>query len=504
MTIAGIDVGTTGCKCTVMDDTGRMLAQAYEEYEDERSELQKREESKRGIREIDAGGIWKSVCRVLEQGVNTSGHIDAIGVTSFGETCVFVGADGEPAAKAMLYTDVRGEEQSQRLIQHFGRESLGNVAGVMPASMFSLPKWMWIRENRPELYEQTSWILPVADFIVFKLCGAAQTDYSLAARTMAFDVRTLAWDRQILDYAGIDMEKLPRIVATGTKAGTIRPDVAGRLGLSDGTIIVTGCHDQVAAAVGTGILAEGMAVDGTGTVECITPMFSHIPESAGLFQGNYAIVPYVSAGSYVCYAFSFTGGALLKWFRDAIASAEAKLLREQGKNPYEEWNRRVGDEPTGLLVLPYFAGAATPYMDPDAKGAVIGLTTETSSMELYRALMEGVTYEMRLNIERLEKAGVHIASLRATGGGAASKVWLQMKADILNLPIISMGAAQSGTLGCIMLTGVACGIYADLEEAGRKLVREESVYTPREEMHAAYEPLYVRYRGLYEAVKSVL
>ncbi|MBC7959526.1 MAG: carbohydrate kinase, partial [Vallitaleaceae bacterium] len=150
------------------------------------------------------------------------------------------------------------------------------------------------------------------------------------------------------------------------------------------------------------------------------------------------------------------------------------------------------------------SGAATPYMDSYSRGAIVGLTTETTSAEIYRALMEGVTYEMLLNIEHLEQAGIYINELRATGGGATSPIWLQMKADILNKKIVSLGAAQSGTLGCIMLAGVACGIYKNLEEAADVFVKLGDTYTPNQKMHEKYMKYYTQYKRLYAAIKSVI
>jgi xylulokinase len=162
------------------------------------------------------------------------------------------------------------------------------------------------------------------------------------------------------------------------------------------------------------------------------------------------------------------------------------------------------DEPTGLLVLPHFAGAATPYMDTGSKGAILGLTTATTAAEIYRACMEGVAYEMRLNYEALSDSGIHFARLNATGGGAKSRVWMQMKADILNLPITALKTADAGTVGSAMLTGIAVGLFRDLDDAADRMVQEMETYAPRAEMHEKYMKIYERYRAVYSAVRPLM
>lgn len=495
MSIAGIDIGTTGCKCTAYSDEGKFINEAYREY---------RINKHNGEHELDAWDVWLNVKEVISEACKDIKDLKCIGVTSFGEAAVLVGANDKPLQKSMLYTDPRGSEECKSLIDHFGISRINQITGLNPHTMYTISKLMWIKKWQPEVYEVTKHIFLFEDFIVYMLCGIRQIDYSLASRTMAFDIEKLQWNDEILAFTGIDQNKLSQIVPIGSVAGNVKEELIDELCISSDTIIVSGCHDQVAAAIGTGILEEGTAVDGTGTVECITPIFKGIPNGKVLQEGSYAIVPYYKYGYYVTYAFSFTGGALLQWYRDKIANYEAEEAKTNGLNPYETFDKAVGNNPSGLLVLPHFSGAATPYMDSDSKGAIVGLTTETTSSDIYRALMEGVTYEMLINIEELEKAGIYIKELRATGGGASSKLWLQMKADILNIKIVSLGAAQSGTLGCIILAGVACGIYKNIEEAINIFVEIGEIFEPNPEKHKAYMKFYNNYKKLYEALKKII
>ncbi|MDF2921279.1 MAG: hypothetical protein K0R57_193 [Paenibacillaceae bacterium] len=494
MAIAGLDIGTTGCKCTVYDRSGQLLSEAYREYP-------ARETADHGL---DASVVWECTKAVLKEAAGVGKPIAAIGITSFGEAAVLLDRADAPLAFSLLYTDPRGKEQCERLAAHFGGEELFRSTGLKPSPMYTIPKLMHIRENHPGLFAQCERICLFADYMVYMLSGVRQVDYSSASRTMAFDIHTLQWNEAILAFAGISRTLLPAPVPIGTRAGPVRREWARELGLSEDTVIVSGCHDQLAAAIGTGAYKPGMAVDGTGTVECITPVFGTGIRSHLLYSGSYAMVPFLN-GQLATYAFSFTSGALLKWYRDKLAAAEADAARGLGINPYEFFNGQVdAASPSGLLVLPHFSGAATPYMDPESRGAVIGLTTETTSRDIYQALMEGVTYEMALNLEQLSAAGIEIRTIRATGGGALSDIWLQMKADIWNLPVVSLGAAQSGTLGCIMLAGAACGIYGSVAEAERIFVKAGRTYAPDPARHEIYRKWYRKYKKCYEAVKTIL
>ncbi|MBQ2708646.1 MAG: carbohydrate kinase [Clostridia bacterium] len=484
MFVGGLDVGTTGCKLSVYTDAGEFVANTYREYEASRVA---------GAHEIDAAMIFDAVLAVIRE-TAASYTLAAIGVTSFGETFALLDEDDNVLLPSMLYTDPRGSEECAILCDKLGEAHFMHTAGVKPHPMYSLPKLMWVKRNRPEIWAKVRRVTLIEDFIVYKLTGIAQIDYSLAARTMALDIRKKCWAEDIFAAADIDCSLLSEPVPTGSVAGRIKPE----LGLGDITI-VSGCHDQVAAAVGAGILSPGTAVDGTGTVECVTPMFDHVPEHPALYDEGYSVVPYVFDGTYVCYALSFTGGAVLKWFRDNLA---AKYAGEE--NIYAKLDADAPADPTGLLVLPHFAGAANPYMDNGSKAAILGLTLEHTSADIYKALMEGVTYEIMMNIEHLGSAGIVPEKLYATGGGANSPVWLQIKADILNRPVTALAAKEAGACGMCMMVCTALGIYPDLAAAKAAFVKEKQIYLPDEAKAAAYRKYYAAYRRIYDAVRPII
>lgn len=489
MLIGGLDIGTTGCKLSVYDEQGSFVCNSYKEYEIRR---------RGGEHEIDASTIFGAVCDVIRTTLATH-QLAAIGVTSFGETFVALDERDEVLLPAMLYTDPRGEVECDELCAVLGKARLIEISGTKPHSMYSLPKMMWIKKNLPETYEKIKHITLMGDYIVYMLSGNACIDYSLAARTMALDIRKKEWSKEILSAAGIDASLLSKPVPTGSLVGTMKPELARELGATNEISIVIGAHDQVATTVGAGILEPGEAVDGTGTVECIVPIFNEIPTNEELYNKGYAVVPYALDGTYACYAFSFTGGAVLKWFRDHFTAQY-----EGAENIYAELDRKAPTDPTGILVLPHFAGAATPYMDNGSKAAIVGLTLEHGANDLYRALMEGVTYEMMLNVEQLERFGIVPTRLYATGGGANSDVWLKIKADVLNRPITALSAKEVGAAGTCMLTGVAIGLYRDLREAKSVFVKERKTYAPDAAQAEAYRPYYKAYREMYNAVRPIV
>lgn len=494
MLLAGLDIGTTGCKVAVYSVNGEYLGKIYQDYPVQRTTSE---------HEVDAKAISNAVKSVIKQAAAQYPEIGGIGVTSFGETFVLLDEKDEPLLPAMLYTDPRGGAECDRIAELVGTERMIHQTGVAPAPMYSLPKLLWVKENRPDIWCRVKRICLMEDYIVYLLSGTAQIDYSLATRTMAFDIHRLCWAEEILNAAGIDSALLSTPVPTGTSAGCIRKELAEELGLSENTQIVSISHDQVAAAVGSGVFDETCAVDGAGTVECITPVFENY-DPMEMAASGYAIVPYITPGKYVSYAFSFTGGALVDWYTKTLAGYARQESEKTGQDIHTILESCYADAPTGLLVLPHFAGAATPYMDPGSKGAIIGLSVENTQQDIYLGCMEGVVYEMRLNMDKLREAGVTVKALRATGGGARSKVWMQMKADILNIPVTALRSEEAGAAGSAMLVGIAVGAFANLEEAARIMVVPRDTYYPRQDVHDQYESTYRRYTKVYNAVRPLV
>ncbi len=470
MLFGGLDVGTTGCKVSIYNEHGEFIHNSYCEYESTRNS---------NVHEIDAESVWQGVKKVLYAALDEVGEIHAVTVTTFGESFVLLDSDDNVLLPSMLYTDTRGSDEAKRL----DSDMVMNITGVKPHSMYSIPKLMWIRENMREIYEKTDKILLFQDYIIYMLTKNRQIDYSLAARTMGFDIRKRTWSEEIFEMACIDKGKMSTPVCAGTSAGY------AKLSGLENTIIVNGCHDQMAAVLGGGVFSEGNAIDCTGTVACTTPVFTEIPQDNAFYDEGYCVVPHIFEGQYVCYAVSFAGGAALKWYKDNFASEIS----------YKDLDKAIADEPTGILLVPHFAGAGTPYMDEDAEAIFAGITLGTTKLSLYRAVMEGVAYEMRLNHERLKDFGISIDTLYCAGGGAKSDAWLQIKADVLGREVVALADTESGALGGAMLAAIGAGISID--DAKKSFVGLGKSYKPDMKKHEEYSKLYAKYKEIYKASK---
>ena len=477
MYIGGLDIGTSGCKIAVYDENGKFVKCEYTEYDVSRSG---------GLHEIDPTGIFCAVKKVISR-LNIY-DLAAIAVTSFGETFVMLDSDDEPCAPSMLYTDPRGKDECKDISEHFGKEKLAYLTGAKPHEMYSLPKIMWIKNNMPSGFAAARRILLIQDYIVYMLCGVAQIDYSLAARTTCFDIKNKCWSDEILEYCGIDKNMLSTPVPSGTAADKIKPALAAELSLNPNLKIVSGCHDQIAAMTGANVFGGGEVMDGTGTVECVPVVTDDVPNDFSLFDCGFSFAPHIN-GKYACYVLSYAGGATLKWFRDNFSDSS-----------YSELDKTVKDAPTDLLIMPHFAGAATPYMDTDSKAAIIGLTFEHTKSDIYKALMEGTAYEIAVNLEILKRYAQKPQMLIATGGGARSDIWLQIKADVLNTSVAALDTEEVGAAGTAYLGGLAIGVF----DKDMRLTHNKKTVYPNPEKHKFYSEQLEKYKKIYGFSKQIL
>lgn len=497
MQLLGIDIGTSGCKATIVTCDGDVSAQAYCEYNLLMSEA--------GVVELDPSLVYASVHEVMRKVLadHRKKEIGAICVSSFGEAVVPVDHNGEVLRHAMIYLDRRGDEEAEQFRQTFGSERALAITGASIHPMYSLFKIMWLKKHEPEVYQKTWKFFLFADYILLRLGARPHVDYSLAARTMAFDVVKKEWSDDILYAAGIEREKFPDPVQSGEIVGYLPDSLLREFGLSGNVALVAGGHDQPCAALGAGAIQNGIAVDGLGTTECVTPSFDAPILSNAMASCGFACVPHVKKDHYVTYAFTFTSGALLKWFRNNFGALYESEAIQTNRNIYDVMIEKASPIPQDLLLLPHFAGAATPYMDTEAKGLLAGLTLSTQPNDIIGAILEGITFEMMLNLEKLSEAGIMIDELRVVGGLAKSEHFLQMKADMMGKRIASLQVSEAGTMGVAILAGTAIGEYHSLEDAVRRLVKTKKVFEPNRSETERYHEKFLTYQRLYSAMKMI-
>ena len=321
--------------------------------------------------------------------------------------------------------------------------------------------------------------------------------YNLAARTMLFDVSQKKWSEEILDEIGISENMLPIPVEAGYSAGPVKPAIAEELGLNKDVITATGGHDQCCGSIGVGVTGPGMAAYSIGTVECITPAFEQCVLDETMMKSNLATYPYTIADLYTTVAFCITGGSGLKWFIDNLCGCEKKRAAEDGGNVYSQMLDSMPNGPTDLFVLPHFSSTGTPYFDASPLGAILGVNLSTTKAGLLKGVLEGITYEMKLNLGLLSDSGVTVNTLRAFGGGVRNEKWMQIKADIFGLAIECLEVREAGCMGAAMLAAKAVGDVCSVKECCDTWVKVSKTYEPDKGTNRLYERRYEIYKNLY-------
>jgi xylulokinase len=499
MSLLGIDIGTTGCKAIVFRVDGQVLGHAYREY----PLIHPRD----GWAELDPAGVWACVGEAVAQAVDRAGPGDpvkALATSVQGEAVTPVARDGAILANSPVTFDGRTVPYAAEWEQSVGREELFRTTGMPIHPMYTLNKIMWWQRERPDVYDRAWKFLCYGDFALQRLGVTPTIDFSMAGRTMAFDVQQAAWSDRLLAAAKVDREKLPEARPSGTAVGEVPAAVAEELGLPPGVIAATGGHDQPCGALGAGISRPGLAMDATGTVECITPIFDRAVLSPQMQENNYCCYHHVVPGLFATLAFNFTGGSLLRWYRDALGAKEVEEAQVSGLDVYDIMIGKAAGGPSRVLVLPHFTMTGTPWFDASSKGAVVGLTLATGTDQIIKGILDGITYEMRLNLDRLAEAGVEVREIRAIGGGAKSRTWMQLKANIFNRPVSALNVSEAACLGAAILAGVAAGEYGSAAEAAEMLVKVVATYEPQPDEVARYAEQYGRYQRLYPALRELL
>ncbi|MCQ2385461.1 MAG: hypothetical protein MJ078_02125 [Clostridia bacterium] len=484
MTFCGLDIGTTCCKGVLFSEKGEALASSS--YD---SDL---------IRDgqdtyISIQKIRENVGKVLSD-LSSRYSIDVIAVSSLGESFVILDKEDRVIFSPMLYTDVRGCKEAEEYAALCGYEKTLAKTGTVPNGLFSFYKLLWIKKHLPDVYANVSHILLVQDFVSYILSGERCIDLSLCSRTGMLNVNTLQLDREMLYCLELSPETFSKPVQAGTLIGNILPSFAQTYGVNPHCRIAVGAHDQVASALGAGGCQSGVGIDGMGTVECITSIFDKPVDDPRMGREGYPCIPF-PGGKYCTYLLNYTGGAALHWYYDFLSYR--KPLSADEFYPYFE-KRIDTDKATDLLFLPYLRGAATPFQNPYAKGTIVGLTDNTAPGEIYQAILEGTSYEMKLNLETLEGHGRKINRLICTGGGSKSDKWLQIKSNILGIPVSRSDNSQGGACGCAALGALAVGYCRSLEEAIGLFSRPGKEFTPHPD--ATFLNQYEKYKRLYDAL----
>ncbi len=497
MSLLGLDIGISGCKAVAFALTGESLAQAYREYP--------LHQPQPGWMELDPDVVWQAVSEVIGivAAATASDPVTALSVATHGESVVPVDAAGRPLRRFITAIDTRAAEQARWWGEQLGRERLFAITGMPLHPMYTVNKLMWLRAHEPEVFAAASRFLCMQDFVFHQLGLPPAMDYSLAARTMAFDVNRLTWSEEILGLARLDSERLSRPLPSGSPVGVIPADKAATIGLPAGVLAVTGGHDQPAGALGCGAVAAGIAMDSTGTVECVGVASQELVLDPTLLASNLPVAPHTAPGMVMVLGYTSTGGALLRWYRDTFGRAEAAEAAASGRSVYDLLLDEATPGPSPVLILPHFVGSGTPWSDPASKGAILGLDLSTTRGQILKAIPDSVSYEIKLSLDAMQAAGIAVRELRAFGGGARSPLWLQTKADIYGAPVLAMDVAEAPCLGVAILAGLASGAFDSVLQGVDQMVRVGQRYEPDAALHARYMEKYQVFAEVYPALAAI-
>lgn len=497
MSLLGLDVGTTGCKAALFHPDGMVLGTAYEEYDYRTPQP--------GYAELDAPLVWARIKDLIRSVSVHAGDdpVSALAIASMGEAVVPVTRDRRVLGPSMLNFDQRGVEYLPSLGEALSNERLYAINGNTLGNHYSLTKLMWIKEHQPEIYGRADYFLHWSSFVAFMLGAEPVLDYSLANRTLLFDLESRDWSPELLTIAGLDSTRLPPTILSGTPIGSVLPSLASELGLPPGVTIVSGAHDQCANGIGCGVLQEGQAMYGMGTYICLMPAYAQRPSPEAMIARGLNTEHHAAPGLFVTFIYN-QGGSMVKWFRDTFAAAEKAQAVASGRDLYADLIAEMPPGPGKLVVLPHFVGTGLPYFIPDSRGLIAGLRLDTSRGEILKAILEGVTFDLRQNLENLPGTGIQVRELRAVGGGSKSDAWVQLSADILDRPFVCTANPEAGSLGAAILAGTAMGVFDSLEQGCQAMLREGHRFEPNPARARAYSELYEKYCHLWPLLGDYL
>ncbi|MCL2016405.1 MAG: xylulokinase [Defluviitaleaceae bacterium] len=479
MITAGVDVGTSGTKILAMDEHGKVLKIVMRDYPLYQSGVES---------EQHPDDWWEQTADGLRELTAAVPNIAAVSFSGQMHGLVVLDAEDKVIRRAILWNDQRTTAQCDYLNNVVGREKLlENVANIALTG-FTLPKILWMKEHEPELFARIKKVMLPKDYIAYKLSGQFATDESDASGTLLLDVQKREWSQTMLEIAGLKQEQLPKLYKSSAAVGKVTAAAAKLTGLSEDTIVVIGGGDQAVGAVGTGTVSAGMcslSLGTSGVVFAATDKFAVDRAASAVHSFCHA------NGAYHMMGVTLGAAASTKWWIEDVLNVTDYNSEQTAIKPENLGNNSV-------YYLPYLSGERTPINDPFARGAFVGMATYTSRADMTLAILEGVAYSLRDNLEAIKKLGVSFSSARIIGGGAKSALWCQITANVLNLRVDKINSAEGPAFGAAILAAVGAGAYPTVEEACSKLIAVTQSYKPDSAAVQRYEKRYPIYNKLYK------
>lgn len=488
--LLGIDLGTSGVKTVLFDCSGAVMASQTVEY----PLLQPRN----GWAEQKPSDWWNGTVQSIQSVLQISGvrinDIAGVGLSGQMHGLVMLDSDGQVLRNAIIWCDQRTEKQVCQINQIMGEKHVLEITANPAMASFTAAKLLWVREHEPERYQKCAHILLPKDYIRYMLTGVFATDVSDAAGMQLMDIPKRCWSEELLRALEIDQALLPNLYESPDVTGYVTADAAKRTGLAQGTAVVAGAGDNAAAAIGTGIIAEGTAFTTIGTSGVVYAVSDQVKiDPAGRVHTLCASVP----GKWTVMSCTQAAGLSLKWLRDTCCADVVHKANQEGLDPYVLMDRlaeHTGPGAEGLLFLPYLMGERSPHLDPACRGVFFGLSAMHDKKHLIRAVLEGVAYAQRDCVDVFREMGVDINQMMVCGGGANSTLWRQILADVYGMSVRTVQSEQGPALGCAILAGVGMGVYPSMEHACTQLIATDKTTEP----DPAYTKIYLKYYRLYQ------
>ena len=469
MPYIGLDVGTSQLKASLVREDGTVLHTAVKAYP--------LRFPRAGWVELDINEVYGCVLEALRELAALSGDIKAMAISSIGEMLVFADRDGNALANGIVYLDTRCEETAAALLARMPARQIHGITGIVYHSMYSLFQYHWTQRERPAVFREAKQLFLLGDYLTYRLCGERLIDPSSASRTMLLDVHTRDWSSVMFDTFAIDQRLFSAVCPSGTEAGTLRPGVASATGLPPATRVFVGCHDQIAATIGAGVLKPGDLSAGEGSTESLNVVAAQeTVDFSRCFDNGISIEPFVTENQYVLPLGQLSHGTAIRWF---VKQHEAYYrAHDSERSVYEVADGLCAAETDGLFFIPYLSKANCMNTGNQVPASLIGISASTTVDQMYRAVLEGVSFESRDNLNRLRGLGIVPERIIASGGCAKSECMMQIKADVLQKPIEILRGNHAAAAGLCMLCAVGLGDAADLSQARERFTHISHTVVP--------------------------
>lgn len=487
--VIGCDIGSQGTKVILVSATGEIVGEAYEGYPIDYPHPLWAEQPVG--RWLDAFTL--AIRRVLSESGVKSQNIRALSLATQVDGVIPIDSLGQPLHPAIIWMDRRAVAQCEPVRQKLGAEQIFRLTGLNLDAYHVAPKIRWLAELQPKIYEKAAYFLLPGSYLAYYLTGELGVDYSNASSTLLLDVHTKTWSTLMCEAFDIDPKKLAPLGAATQPLGTIRPTVAELLGLSPNTMVMMGCGDEHSACLGAGVTQPGLVGDIAGTAEPVCAASQEI-----VFDATHLVETHCHADPdlWLLENPGFVSGGNYRWLRDQFAAGETYTTLDSEAE-------RVPPGAEGLTFLPSLMGAMAPTWNEAARGTFSGFTLAHTRGHFVRALLEGSAYAVRDITSQMQQAGMELSELRVMGGGAKSRLWNQIKADVTGLPVSVPDVLETTALGAAFLSFVGIGMYASLSEASENMVHVRERIDPQSEAQTVYTEAYERYRQTYFALLPV-